>query len=183
MRQEVAVELDDQRERRLRAVRIQRREQQAELEATLREAEAAGRTMADVLRDHGERGDRCGLDVGPHRLVGVVVHVGDEVARVLGGDGRSWDVAIERVAVVWRIEGGRAVHRVGAGHPGSLLARGRELAGAYGVVEVGRLDRPEPVRGRLVAVSTQVLTLDRGPAGPAGPVVVAWPVVAWLSEV
>ena len=52
--------------------------------------------------------------------------------------------------------------------------------------QVGRGDLPEPVRGRLVAVSREVLEVDRGSAGP---VVLAWrvrrlppvPHSSWLS--
>lgn len=174
------MEVDEERERRLRALRIERREQQAELEAIVAEADAATRTMAEVLRRHGERGDRCAIDAGPHRLAGVVTHVAGDVVGLLGAAaGRRLDVALDGVAAVSLVEAGRAVHRVGSGHPRSLLARGRELAGGRSLVEVGRLDRPDPVRGRLVAVSAEVLEVERASTGP---VVLAWRAVAWLAE-
>lgn len=168
-----------ERERRLRALRLERREQQAELEAIVAEGDAARRTLADVVRAHGERGDRCAIDVGPHRVVGLVAHVGDDVASVLGPDGSRHDVALVHIGAVAVVEAGRATHRVGSAHPRTLLARGRELTGAGSPVEVGRVDRADPVRGRLLAVSPHVLEVDRGSAGP---VVLAWSVVAWLAE-
>lgn len=167
-----------ERERRLRALHLERRRAQEELEATVHELDAAAATLACALRELGERGVRCAVEVGPHRLTGVVTHVGDDVVRVAGDSGTGWDVALARVSAVLADGAGRGVWRVGQGHPVTLLARARELQGTGEVVEVGRMDRSDPVRGRLDAVSKTHLDLDRGPAGRA---LVAWPAVAWMS--
>lgn len=169
---------DPARERRVRELRQDRRAQQEELEAVVAEADAAGRTLRSALRDHGERGDRCFVEVGPHRLVGVVTHVGDDVVRLSDLDGRSRDVAVDRIALVARQTAGSVVHRVGSGHPLTLLARARELVVGGGPVEIGRVDGPGTLVGRLVAATATHLELDRGASGPA---LLAWPAVAWLS--
>lgn len=168
----------EERERRVRELRQDRRARQEELEAVVAEADAAGRTLGSALRDHGERGDRCTVELGPHRLVGVVTHVGDDVVRLVDLDGRSRDVAVDRIALVARQSAGRAAHAVGSGHPVTLLARARELVVAGGRVEIGRVDVPGTLVGRLVAATATHLELD---GGAAGPVLLAWPAVAWLS--
>lgn len=169
----------DEWERRLRALRLQRRESQEDLEAATAELEAASATLASVLREAGERGDRCVVEVGPHRLTGLVTHVGDDVLRVAGEAGTRWDIALDVVAFVAIVTPGRVVHTVSSGHPVTMLARARELAGRDATVDVGRTDRPDAVRGRLRAVSSTHLVLDRAGAGRA---LVAWSAVAWLAE-
>lgn len=169
---------DDERDRRLRALRLERRGQQEELEAILIEAELSGATLGSALRDLGERGTRCGIDVGPHRLSGVVSHVGDDLVRLVADDGKSWDVALARIGAVTAGPPGAGLHRVGRGHPVTMVARARELVAGGAPVELGRCDRPEPLRGRLIAVTPDHLRLQR----PGGDVLVAWPAVAWLTE-
>lgn len=171
--------MDDERERRLRALRIERREHQAELEAVLAEVDAGARTVADVLRDHGERGDRIRLEAGPHTITGLVHHLGDEVVTLVSDTGRSWDVAIGGVSLVGLVQRGAAAYPLGGGHPRTLLARARQLVARRAMIEVGRLDRPDVIRGRVLAVSPEVLELDRG-SSPS--VVLAWSAVVWLSE-
>jgi hypothetical protein len=171
--------VDEDLERRLQALRLERRAQQEELEEVAREADASARTVAEAVRQRGERGDRCVLEVGVHRLVGSVVHVEAELVRIAGFDGQMWDVALDRVSVVAVVEPGRSAHRVSRGHPRSLAARARELVGEGSVVEVGRLDRPDPLRGQVVGVSRTHLELE-----DAGRrlIIVSWPAVAWLRQ-
>lgn len=171
---------DEDRERRLRALRLERREQQEELEEALVEAHAAARTMAQLLRAHGERGDRVAVDAGPHTLAGTVHHVTEELVTLAGDGGQAWDLRISAVSMVVVVQPGSVISRVGHGHPRTLLARARELAAGQALVDVGRIDREQVVRGRVVAVSPDVVELERV-AGQ--PVVLAWPAVAWLSVV
>ena len=184
-----SVSSDVEWERRLRRLRLERREHQEEVEGIAREVDAARRTLSDALAEAGERGDRCLVDAGPHQLAGLVVHVGERVVGLLdAGSGRRWDVALGSVAVVAVLEPGRSACRVARGHPRTLLARARELTATGDLVEIGLTSRPEPLRGRLVDVSPEVLELDRTSAGRprsagagAGRVTVAWSAVAWLS--
>lgn len=169
----------DEWERRLRAMRLQRRESQEDLEAATGELEAASATLASVLLEAGERGDRCVVEAGAHRLTGLVTHVGEDLVRVAGEAGTCWDIALEAVAFVAIVTPGRVVHSVSSGHPVTMLARAREMVAQDAMVDVGRTDRPEVVRGRLRAVSATHLDLDRAGAGRA---LVAWPAVAWLAE-
>jgi hypothetical protein len=170
---------DEERERRLRGLRLERREQQEELEAAMADLDAAAATLASALVELGERGLTCTLDVGPHRLSGLVSQIGEDTVRLVAESGSTWDVALARVATVAVGSRAAGVHRVGAGHPRTLLARARELAVSDGLVEIGRSDRAEVIRGRLVAVTASHLVVER--AGMAQ-VLVAWPAVAWLSE-
>ena len=178
-------------ERRLRRLRLERRELQEEVEGIAREVDAARRTLADALVEAGERGDRCLVEAGTHHLAGEVVHVGERVIGVLDtGSGRRWDVALGSVAVVAVLEPGHSARRVARGHPRTLLARARELAATGEAVEIGLATRSEPLRGRLRDVSPEVLELDRTIAARIptagsvrGRLIVAWSAVIWLSEV
>jgi hypothetical protein len=166
------------RERRLREARLERRALLEEAEAAVVELDAASRTLAEALLEWGERGDRCALEVGVHRLVGRIVHVGVDLVGLEGDEGVRRDLALAGVRQVARLERGATVRRVDVGHPRTLLARSRELVALAAPVEVARLDRAAPVSGLLVAAAPTHLELD---AGPAGPVLIAWAGVAWLA--
>lgn len=126
----------DLEHRRLRALRLEAAAEQAEVEHSTAELEAADRSMADVLFELGNAGSEivCETLAGPVR--GRVVHVGSELMRVLGADSATVDVALRHIHGVRTVAVGRA-STVSSGHPSTVVARCRELANSGVRVELG----------------------------------------------
>ena len=138
----------------LRRVRRDLRESREELEATLDEAERSQRSLDEVALEYLYRGDRIRLAVAGRSWVGVVVHVGAEVMTLRTPDGSEVDAAYDALTSIRVVERARAGGRsLVARHPGSLVARLRELVGTGEVAELGGPHLTPPVAGVVEAVA------------------------------
>lgn len=152
----------DLEHRRLRALRLEAAAEQAEVEQSTAELDAAGRSMADVFFELGTMGSEivCELVSGPVR--GQVMHVGAELVRVVGADATETDVAIRHIHGVRTVAEGLPA-TVTSGHPATIVARCRELANSQIRVEVAR-PLGLPMRG-LVKVAGERQIEGEGATG------------------
>ena len=138
----------------LRRVRRDRRESREELEAAVDEAERSRRGFDEVALEFLHRGDRIRLAVAGRSWTGAVVHAGAEVTTLRTPDGVEVDAAYDALTSIRVVERARAGGRsLVARHPGSLVARWRELAGTGEAAELGGPHLAPPVVGTVVAVA------------------------------
>ena len=157
-------DLMDDAERTIRRLQADAREQQVDAEAVVAELAMASRTLRDALLDHARSGCSIRLELGDTSLTGTVVHVGDELVRVVMIDQRSIDVGLAAVSAV-RITGrGRAAATVSTGYPATLLARCRELVQVNARVDIGR-SGASSISGELLAATATHLEIDGGSSG------------------
>ncbi len=139
-------------ERTIRQLRVDARAMQEDAELAVAELARATRTLRDALLDLARAGSPIRLEVADAMLAGAVVHVGDDVVRLVRPDRGVVDVAISALAGV-QAEAATSGHAtVSVGYPASLLARCRELLQVNAHVEIGRRTRP-PVLGALQAAT------------------------------
>ncbi len=153
--------LMDEAERTIRRLRADARQQQADAELVVAELAMASRTMRDAVLDHARSGRLIRLELGGTSLGGSIVHVGDELVRMVLADQRSIDVALAAVSGVRVVDEDGRPANVTTGYPSSLLARCRELVQVNARVEIGRIDAP-PIIGDLLAATGTHLEVGDG---------------------
>lgn len=178
---------DEGYEEELRELRFDRLEYEREYREAVDESERAQRGLDEVVLEFLFRGDVIRVAVGERAWTGKVVHAGAEVMTLETSAGVGVDVAyggISAIRVVERsLRGGRAL----AGpHPGSIIARLRELAQTGEPVEIGGARLLPPLEGSVMVVAlshlefrgrdgaewivplTEIAYVVRQPAGDAG---------------
>lgn len=168
----------DETERAIQQLRVDARALQEDAEAAVAELARATRNLRDAVLDHARSGARFRIEVGDVVFAGQVVHVGDDVVRLVVGDRAPVDLAISAVRLVRSSPGETASAPVSVGYPATLLARCRELLQVSASVELGRRTGT-PLLGSLVAAtSTHVELAGRG----AETMLVPLGEVAWVSR-
>ena len=74
-------------ERTIRQLRVDARALQEDAEQAVAELARATRTLRDALLDHARAGASMRLELASATIVGRIVHVGDDVVRVVSPDG------------------------------------------------------------------------------------------------
>ncbi len=153
----------DLEHRRLRALRLEAAAEQAEIEHSTGELEAAGRSMVDVCFELGTAGAEvvCEMVSGPVR--GRISHVGAELIRIVSADAAEVDVAVAQIHGLRTVGEGQP-GTVTSGHPSTVVARCRELANMSARVEVAR-PVGLPMRGLLTVAGDHHIE-GEGATGP-----------------
>lgn len=152
----------DDAERTIRRLRSDSRADQEDAEAAAAELSRAVRSLRDALLDHARSGAEMRVEVGGSSFVGRVVHVGDDVIRIVVADQSPMDIAVSAMSAVFVSgESSRPV-AVSSGYPATLLARCRELLQVNAEVEIGRRSSP-PIAGTLMAATAT--HVEVAPAG------------------
>lgn len=146
---------DDAYEEELRELRFERLEYEREYRDAVDESERARRGLDEVVLEFLFRGDVIRIAVGERAWTGKVAHAGAEVMTLETSAGVGVDVAygsISAIRVVERVpRGGRAL----AGpHPGSIIARLRELAQSGEPIEIGGTQLFPPLEGTVTVVAS-----------------------------
>lgn len=150
----------DEHERTLRRLRQEARARLEEIEAAEAERELAGRSLADELHEWALRGAVLAIEVANQVVRGRICHLGATVVEIDTGETRTL-IGVDRILAVWdQGELGLGVSAETAprpgpwttGHPGSLVARLRELVGTGHEVVVGR-SGAEALQGAVMAAS------------------------------
>lgn len=141
--------LDDERE--VRRLRLEARANLEEAEAVVAEVAAASRTMVDILGDLGRLSVPLAVDIPGRQVHGVIVHVGNEVARLETPGGGVFDIAVAAIAGVRSSGQSRGPVQISNGHPATMIARLRELTADSERVTMGRYFGTELVGTLIVA--------------------------------
>lgn len=168
----------DDAERTIRRLRIDARADQEDAEAAVAELSRAVRTLRDALLDHARSGATMRVEVGESSFGGRVVHVGDDVVRVVVGDQPAMDIAVSAIDGVFVSAEPSGPVVVSSGYPKTILARCRELVQGNAEVEIGRRALPA-IAGLLMAVSAT--HLEVAPTG-GGVWLVPIAEVAWVAR-
>jgi hypothetical protein len=151
----------DDAERTIRRLRADARSQQEDAEVVVAELAKASRTLRDAVLDHARSGHGIRIELGETWLSGTVVHVGDDLVRIVVADHTSIDVVLPAVSALRISGGGNGPATVSTGYPDTLLARCRELVQTNARVEIGRCSAP-PITGELQAATGTHLEVDVG---------------------
>ena len=168
----------DDAERAIQRLRVDARAMQEDAELAVAELARATRSLRDAMLDHARAGSAIRLELGGTTFAGRVVHVGDDVVRLVRADRDPVDVAISALSGVHVAAPDAGPCSVSTGYPATLLARCRELLQANTEVEIGRRVL-SPVRGTLAAATATHIEADTSDGG-------AWLVplaeVAWIER-
>lgn len=168
----------DETERAVQQLRIDARALQEDAEAAVAELARATRSLRDAVLDHARAGGRVRIEIGGVVFAGQVVHLGDDVARVVVADRGPVDVALSAVGSIQVSLGPQGPSPVSTGYPATLLARCRELLQVNALVEVGRRTLG-PVSGEMMAATATHLELG----GRSGDVwLIPLDEVAWVAR-
>lgn len=146
---------DDEFDDAIRRFRHERREFEEEVEAGVEQLERSRRTLDEVVLEFMHRGDTLRVSVGAHSWSGQVVHVAPELLTLRTPAESEIDVALDAITSI------RVVARSPSGdgnpptsHPGSLLARLRELTvNDDEEVEIAGALLDTPITGCVVGVA------------------------------
>lgn len=168
----------EEAERTIRQLRVDARAMQEDAEGAVAELARATRSLRDALIDLGRTGVDVRVELAGKNVVGPVVHVGDDVVRLVRVDRRVVDIVISAIGGVHAtpVLAGHAT--VSTGYPATMLARCRELVQAGAGVELGRR-RHDPVVGELAAATSTHVELVTSRSGVA---LVPLAEVAWVER-
>lgn len=146
---------DEDAQAELRELRFERLEFEREYRASVDESERSQRGLDEVVLEFLFRGDLIRVAVGERMWTGKVVHAAAEVMTLETSAGVAVDVAYDGISAIRVVErtprGGRAL--AGA-HPGSIIARLRELAQSGQPVEIGGTRFVPPIEGVVMVVAS-----------------------------
>ena len=138
----------------LRELRFERLDSERMFRDALDEGERAGRSFGEVVLEFLFRGDVIRVLVGDRAWTGKVVHAGAEVMTLETPAGAQVDLAHEGVSAIRVVERSRTGGRAPAGpHPGTMIARLRELALTGEAVTIGGSQLQPPLEGEVAAVA------------------------------
>jgi hypothetical protein len=140
----------------LRELRFDRLEFEREYREAVDESERAQRGLDEVVLEFLFRGDVVRVAVGERAWTGKVVHAGAEVMTLeTAAAGVGVDVAYNGISGIRVVERSRRGGQALAGpHPGSIIARLRELAQTGEPVEIGGTRLLPPLEGSVVVVAS-----------------------------
>lgn len=149
---------DEGSEEELRELRFERLEYEREYREAVDESERAQRGLDEVVLEFLFRGDVIRVAVGERAWTGKVVHAGAEVMTLEASAGVGVDVAYDGISAIRVVERSRRGGRALAGpHPGSMIARLRELAQTGEPVEIGGTRLLPPLEGSVMVVASSHL--------------------------
>lgn len=145
---------DPELERALQGLRAEHRARQEELAEAVEQTERSSRSLADVALEFLYRGDTVRVAVGGQGWVGTVLHAGATVMTLATASGAEIDVGYDRLTAIRVVRRARVGGRTNASrHPGSILARLRELENTGETVEIGGAALMPAIFGSVVATA------------------------------
>lgn len=142
---------DPELERALQGLRAEHRAQQEELAEAVEQTERSSRSLADVALEFLYRADTVRVAVGGQGWVGTVLHAGATVMTLATASGVEIDVGYDRLTSIRVVERARVGGRSNVSkHPGSLVARLRELENTGEKVEIGGATLAPAIIGTVV---------------------------------
>lgn len=142
----------DDADREVQRLRLESRGDREDAEASAAALAAATRSFRDAILDHARSGAELRVDVAGASMSGRVVHVGEDLVRLVTADLPSIDISIGAIDGVFVREAPIRPTAVSTGYPATMLARCRELVQVNADVRMGRRSSSVIV-GTLTAVS------------------------------
>ena len=144
--------MDRGSERVVREVRQEVRREREFAEAAEAEHDASTSSFPVALMGLGSQGVELMIELPDRQLVGRICHVGSELVTLENLGGERFDIATWAIAGVRLTRGQARPISVSTGHPGSLVARLREVLVSQEAVALSRRIGA-PMSGRLRACS------------------------------